>query len=135
MTAPTAAIITLKTRQIGTMNAIFLGPEVLVESECKPGTWYIVSDGKCTCPGHVYHGHCKHTAIAETAAMIDRNEAEPVKIETALESLTQSPSPEIAGLAAEILLELDGRDDLSGVEKKALARTTARVRLGLVGSR
>lgn len=76
--APTTAIITLKTRRIGTMNAIYLGPEVLVESECKPGTWYRVEGSACTCPSGVYRGRCKHTQVAETAAEIERREAVPV---------------------------------------------------------
>jgi hypothetical protein len=77
-TATATQIITLRTRRIGTMNAIYLGPDVLVESECKPGTWYVVNGSTCSCPSGVYRGKCKHTAVAATAAEIDRNEAKPV---------------------------------------------------------
>lgn len=73
--ASPAQMITLKTRHIGTMNAIFLGPECLVESECKPGVWYVVNGSTCSCPSGVYRGTCKHVAVAETAAQIDEREA------------------------------------------------------------
>src|SRR5690349_13272901 len=79
MTSPTAEIITLKTRKIGTMNAIYLGPSCLVESEGKPGTWYVVENGRCTCPSGTFRGKCKHTSVAEMAAMIDENEAQPIE--------------------------------------------------------
>lgn len=79
---PTQAIITLKTRRIGTMAAIYLGPDCLVESETTPGTWYVVdSVGRCSCPSYTFRGHCKHTAVAETAAEIERREAVPVQPE------------------------------------------------------
>jgi hypothetical protein len=78
---PQPAIITLKTRQIGAMRAIYLGPSCLVESECKAGTWYVVEDGRCTCPSGVYRGKCKHVAVAETAAQIEERESVPVQPE------------------------------------------------------
>lgn len=31
----------------------------------KPGVYYFVLDGKCTCPGFKYRGECKHVRNAE----------------------------------------------------------------------
>lgn len=80
MTATQTApeIITLRTVKVDGMNAIYIGPAVLVESQTTAGVWYICEAGRCTCPSYAYRGACKHTAVAAWVDECDRETAQPI---------------------------------------------------------
>ena len=35
---------------------------VLIASKSRPGAWYQIHDGECSCPGFHYRGRCRHIA-------------------------------------------------------------------------
>ena len=79
MTATSAPeIITLKTVRVDGMNAIYIGPAVLVESQKNSGTWYVVESGSCTCASYIYRGACKHQKVAAWVDEMDRETAQPI---------------------------------------------------------
>lgn len=126
---------TYTARTIGQDVAIYVDDStILVSSVSKPGTYRLVNliEGTCTCEAAVLGGydHCHHRTTARTCAEIERREAKPVPIETALTTLTTDPRPEIAELAAEILKELEAsRPELTSCERRALAKSKATVRV------
>ena len=61
------------------MNAIYIGPAVLVESQTNTGVWYICEAGSCTCPAYIYRGACKHQSVAAWVDEMDREMARPVE--------------------------------------------------------
>lgn len=75
-----SAIVTLEQRDISGEQVIFIGPAALVASKSNPGRWFIVEDGRCTCPGYTYRGTCRHLAPALEAAELDRQSAAPAVI-------------------------------------------------------
>ena len=77
-TQPASAIVTLRTQLVDGFAAIYIGPAVLVESQTTAGTWYIVDDGKCTCPSYAYRGVCKHQKVAAWVDEMDRETAQPI---------------------------------------------------------
>jgi hypothetical protein len=76
-TSPAPSIVSFQTRRIGSTDTICLGSSVLVGSETIPSRWYIVEDGRCSCPSFIYRGRCKHIAVAARAAELDRATALP----------------------------------------------------------
>ena len=41
---------------------------VWVESESHPSSWYLVTNGRCSCKGFVYTGNCRHAAFGREAS-------------------------------------------------------------------
>jgi SWIM zinc finger len=56
---------TINTQHVAGEDFLNLGTVVLVKSQSKPGAWYAIQDGRCTCPGYGYRGTCRHLAAAE----------------------------------------------------------------------
>lgn len=48
-------------------TVLVLGDTTLVMSQSTPGSWYVVTNGACTCPSFHYRAKCRHTAAAAQA--------------------------------------------------------------------
>lgn len=70
--------IAIRTQNLNGEQAIYLGPAALVAAKSAPGSWYVVEDGRCTCPGFEHRGHCRHLAVAAEAERLDRETATAV---------------------------------------------------------
>jgi hypothetical protein len=53
-------------------RVLFLGPGVLIASKSEPGAWHSVEDGRCDCDSFTYRHTCRHLAVAQLAAELDR---------------------------------------------------------------
>jgi hypothetical protein len=70
----------LREQSIDGERVLFLGPSVLIASKSCPGTWHVVESGACTCDGYRYRRTCRHLAVAELAAELDRCHSTPVEL-------------------------------------------------------
>jgi hypothetical protein len=70
--------VALREQTIDGERILHVGPAVLVASGSQPGAWYVVEEGRCTCPSFSYRGHCRHLAPAHLAAELDRAQAAPI---------------------------------------------------------
>src|SRR4051794_1004419 len=71
--------VAIRAQQIGSEEAIFIGPMTLVASKSEPGTWHSVENGHCDCKGFEHRGHCRHLHIAKVVEEADRTTAQPVE--------------------------------------------------------